>query len=905
MLINTSKIFKSIEKEEVLPLILLFSYSFLNGFALIFFETTANTLFLMQYDTQTLPYVYMLTAVVSVISGYTYSKIEERVSIIKLLKISMLFVIAVVLFFLVLIKFSDSKLSYFGIMVAKDLVWMFVAMEFGILTGMIFNIRQGKRLFGLLMSGEILAGAIGGFSVGGILNLISTIDLLYISMATLSLSYLLLNYILNKFVHRFEEDDEEVASQECSGSYATLLKNRYYFLFFGVSILAFFIFYFIDYIFYYSVEKHFSNEKDLASFFGVFYAALNIINLISSLFVSAPMLNRFGLAFGILAIPALAFIGTTSLIVTTLASLGIGFFILISLKLLNEVFDISILNPTFKVLYQSIPVKQRMKVLAFRETIIEPMAMGVAGLLLLGISMLEGIDVVYYVMIVMSILWFVLGKSLKVYYVKSLEKLLHQRDLFSNDLLLEDIDVQVFLNGINSSDKIEVIYCLDALIKLEYSDIDSILTKLLAHENSEVRLNVLEQIQKLHKDQLTEVLHDKIDSEDDPQVLDKLLKLYCEFARVDAIEKLTPYLYHENIVIKEAAIVALLQYGGIDGILIAGSLLNKLFESESRDDKLSALKILTKMNVPSFYKPLKELLNSEDKEIKTISIQVVGNLKIKKFLPHLLKYLESDTYRNSVLQALVKFEGTIFHDLTLHFKNIDTLKSKQALIKVFSLMKREESFNFLLENSNNPHLHDTIIGRLSQVAYATKDEALIEKLLLINIKSILFYLSISKHLNETSFSNSLQIIKEIIEKKADNIFQILGFLFPKPMMLQASLNYKSNSSDKRAYAVEIIDNMISKSLKKSVLPILEEISFEKKLIYYEALAFNKVHTEAESVKYILEDESIPLILKLSTLYEVGKNGKKEYIDQIKLLSNNKDVDLQETALWVTKKLKKV
>ena len=882
---------------------LLFVHSFLNGIALVFFETTANTLFLMEYNTSSLPYVYMLTAVVSVVAGYYYSKLEDSVTIAKLLQLTMLFVIFIILFFLMLIKFSDSKLSYMGIMISKDLVWMFVGMEFGILTGMIFNIRQGKRLFGLLMSGEILAGILAGLSISVILNYISTVNLLFVSTTTLILSYILLQVILNKYSHRFEEDGSDDEIDDGSMSYSTLLKNKYYLLFFGVSVLSFLIFYFIDYIFYYSVEAKYTNEKELASFFGVFYAVLNAVNLFSSLLISGAMLSRFGIIFGIMAIPILALIGTSSLLATAALSLGFGFLLLITVKLLNEVLDISILNPTFKVVYQSIPIKQRMKVLAFRETIVEPSAMGLAGLLLLGASMMEGIEAVYYIIIVMSVAWIVLGKMLKDQYVVSLEKLLNQREVFDDDLLLDDLDINIFLNGLKSDNDIEVIYCLDSLTKLEYDDLDNKLVELLSHKSSKVRISVLEYIEKLNKYNLVQNLYERIDEENNYEVLSKLLKLYTKLGTVDAIDKASEFVKHENSLIQEGAILGLLQYCGIDGVLIAGKVLNKLFESNNKEDKLSALNIVKHMSVPSFYKPLKESIGSNDKEIKLIAIEAIGNVGIRKLLPELFSSLELDEYRNTTMQSLIKFGVSIYGELIEYFNLTSNYTVKNSLIKIISTMKTDSSYQFLFDNIKTALLSDAIIARLFDINFTTKDDDLIEELLTNEVKEILFYLSILKMLDRDIFSNSHIVLQEIRDKKINNLFLILGFKYPKEMILQAKLNYNSKSKDTKAYAIEVIDNMLSQNIKKIVLPIFEDVSIQKKLNIYKNTSYEVIENQESFIEKVLADTNIFLVLKLSIIYELGKNKITSYIKHLEQLTTSSNTDIKHTTMWALKQIK--
>ncbi len=137
--------FSSVERDEALPLLLLFFHSFLNGISLILFETTANTLFLLKYNTESLPYVYIFSAIFSVIIGFIYSKLEQKSSVSSFLKFMILFILSIYILFYLIIKFTDSKLSFMFIMIFKDIVWMFAGMEFGLLIGYIFDIRQKAK----------------------------------------------------------------------------------------------------------------------------------------------------------------------------------------------------------------------------------------------------------------------------------------------------------------------------------------------------------------------------------------------------------------------------------------------------------------------------------------------------------------------------------------------------------------------------------------------------------------------------------------------------------------------------------------------------------------------------------------------------------------------------------------
>ncbi len=69
----------NIRPGEGVPLALLLAHSFLNGLSAVFLDTAASSFFLARYGAVMLPYVYLGTAVLSVIIGLVYARVEARV----------------------------------------------------------------------------------------------------------------------------------------------------------------------------------------------------------------------------------------------------------------------------------------------------------------------------------------------------------------------------------------------------------------------------------------------------------------------------------------------------------------------------------------------------------------------------------------------------------------------------------------------------------------------------------------------------------------------------------------------------------------------------------------------------------------------------------------------------------
>lgn len=218
-------------------------------------------------------------------------------------------------------------------------------------------------------------------------------------------------------------------------------------------------------------------------------------------------------------------------------------------------------------------------------------------------------------------------------------------------------------------------------------------------------------------------------------------------------------------------------------------------------------------------------------------------------------------------------------------------------------MKTERSYQFLFENITNSTLSDSIIQRLFDINFTTKDDELIENILTSEVKKVLFYLNVLHTIDKNRFSNSSIVLEEIRDKKINNLFLILGLKYPREMILQVKLNYNSKSKDTRAYAIEVVDNILSQSIKKLILPILEDVSTQNKLDSYKDTSYEIIESQELFIEKVLTDSDIILILKLSIIYELGKNKIASYVKQLEQLTDSRDINIKDTTIWALKQIK--
>src|SRR4051794_2872709 len=146
-----------------------------------FVETIAFTLFIREFGSQNLPYAYIATAVLAPLAALSFLRLGRRVSFQRLLVINLTFlIIGCTIFWMSLI----SSAAHWAILLLP--AWfqtqiILVNLAVWPLAGRLFDVRQSKRLFGLVGTGTWIANIVGGLVVAPLVVLLGTEQMLLIA----------------------------------------------------------------------------------------------------------------------------------------------------------------------------------------------------------------------------------------------------------------------------------------------------------------------------------------------------------------------------------------------------------------------------------------------------------------------------------------------------------------------------------------------------------------------------------------------------------------------------------------------------------------------------------------------------------------------------------------------------
>lgn len=419
-------------------------HSFFMGISTVFFETAASALFLAQFDATTLPFVYLAAAAVSISTGLTYTRLKDRLAFTPLMVGTLGLLFLLVCLMRLGLSVVQASWLVFSMMVAYRLISILTDLEFWAVAARLYDVQQSKRLFSLIGSGEVTARILGAFSVPLLVMWLGVANLLWISAAGLLLCALILVVIVRSFPEVRGQSTEKAshgdkASQPRKQSIRPIWGNRYFKLVFLLAFCAVLGKYFVDFAFLTQMQTRWHAVENLASFFGLFSGITQVINLLIRAFISSRLLNRFGVGVGLLVLPVAHIMCTIAIAVVATAPTAM-FWLVITNQGIYKTLKHPLDNPSFKILYQPLPRRERLAAQIVVEAIVTPIAIAVAAVLMivLGSVGTTSTSTLTYLMLANFAAWAIVASFVFREYGTALVRALEKRSLDRTSFSIED-----------------------------------------------------------------------------------------------------------------------------------------------------------------------------------------------------------------------------------------------------------------------------------------------------------------------------------------------------------------------------------------------------------------------------------------------------------------------------------
>jgi hypothetical protein len=619
----------NIQVGEGKAVLLLMIYSFFMGLSLAFFFTSTNAIFLTYFEPKMIPVSFIASGVAVYLAWLLLSLIDKRLSVSNQLVVKLLFITVSVVFISVAESIAETGwLAFFMFTWVRVIVYISLVTFWGV-AAKLFNIRQGKRIFGLISTGEVISLIIGYFSIPLLLGFMKTTDLLFLAAFSLIVCVVVVILIIKNFKDKLEPVKQNptekavINEEKTSWKYLDLIKKPYFLYISLMALLPIFGYLFIDFKFLYQTKFEFNNDQQLvARFLGIFLGFVALFEFVLKIFVSGKLLTKYGLKPSLLSLPvALIFsIVMAAFLGTIYGPVGLFFVFIVFARLLERSFRGAIYDPAFQILFQPIPANQRLAFQSQIEGIPKAAGTVIVGVFILILTSFSFLNLVHYcyIFIIILIIWIRITLRMYQEYRNRLKHLLAEAPENAKIPTQKQNEKNQLISSQNLIDSF-----------IQNKDVKAIDKQLISIEEdiSEAENISLEQLEKLSKSK-------------SEKTREKAARLLGYSGRYKAFSVLTGLLQDKNVEVKKAAIIS---SGKIKRIELWPHIIENLSSSTYANTAEAAIKLIGKPILNELEKYFWKVSENKNTQLRIIRlIASIGGENAKKLLKNKMNIPDKD-----------------------------------------------------------------------------------------------------------------------------------------------------------------------------------------------------------------------------------------------------------------------
>jgi HEAT repeat protein len=709
---------------------------------------------------------------------------------------------------------------------------------------------------------------------------------------------------------------EEVSTAPApTHSLRQLLKQRYVVLIFLVQMLLILVYYFVDFTFLAQTKVHYQTEAQLANFLGPFSGMLETVTFLTRTLFSSRFITRYGLRVGLLVHP-LGLIGCSVLLAVSGITAGMGpllFWLTALTKLCDEVLWKSLNEPVFLILYQPLPAQQRFPAQIAMQGILGPLAVALSGAILVLFGTLDATHLGYLSLLMLVVLVGTVVLALKVQreYASALKQALTKRTLEGMALSLHDpASLAVLQRELQSPYPGEVIYALELLARTDHPALPAMLVSLLEHPHVDVRQDVLRRLEGMRVTSAMAAVRQHLSTEATPQARATALRTLCALGEVEVVEEVLPYLSHAEPQMCLGAMVGLLRYGGIEGVLVAGERLLAMVRASDPTLRAMAAHVLGDVGLQSFYQPLVPLLQDPDPQVCRAALLAAGKVNNARLWPLVVPSLAAPKVSRAAIMALVAGGEAVLPVLADSFIAPEQPReTRLAIAQICGRLRGAPAIALLrtaLDVSDDA-VRSQVLAALSTCRYRASagDIPCIEQRLQAEMADAAWTLAALGDIGHEASAACLHTaLASHLGQIQQRLFWLLSFLYDPQAMLQAQDQLTHGTPEKRAYAFEIIDVLVSQPFKNSLFALLDNTTPAQRV---QRLQAHFPQTELDLPRRLqdilarAEGQSTPWI-KVCALYTVAEHKAVACLEAVRVSLADPVPHVRETALWALSRL---
>ncbi|MEM5564949.1 Npt1/Npt2 family nucleotide transporter [Psychroserpens sp. AS72] len=936
LVINTLKLYIlkvfDLKAEELKKTILLQINIFLIITTLLIVKPTINSLFLSELTSGALPLGYVFTAIIAIIGSYFYDKALEKYALNIIIDRTIIGSVISLILFAIGLNFSLIQ----GYALYVPYVWVAIfglltASQFWILANLVYNVREAKRVFGFIGAGAIAGGIFGGYLTSLLTTFLNTEDLLFVAAVLLSICIPITRFIWKTEVIELNPFQRSIRTSPKSESPLKLIKQSKLLsliaIVIGISVL---IAKLVDYQYSDYASRLIEDPDELTSFFGFWFSTLSVLSLIIQLFLTKRIVGTFGVGKSLLWLPSGILIGSILLLLVP------QLWVIVFIKIVDGSLKQSVNKAATELLSIPIPIDIKKKTKTFTDVVIDSIATGLAGFIL--IFFINGLEIsstyISLIIIASILVWLYFIYHLRKEYIVAFKGLFENVNEKKQKVNKAEIKVTSIVNTVldifKTGNENQIIHMLQKTLDVKDERFFFGIKPLLHHESVKVKALAIENLYYLNSENLNSemelLIHDS-----DQQVTTSAFRYLVKNSNKNTVDLFNKYINSEDNTIANAALIGLaqelrnnqqlqLKFNLEDKIKVALQQYDELNNTEEKAHKLHAiLETIGSAKINKFYNVLYNNLKSEDVDTRNVAITSASKTLEPEFISLIISHLSVKDTRKTAINALYFYGEPIIDMLYKKIKSED-IEIEDALftisiIEKFASQKAVNSLIKLTEDQEHTIKIEAIEAlRRLKWKYPNlliKDQFVIDKILdechlyqdtlsIIHSQIVIQYKKKTQSLEaqeENEARNGLiQLLEQRLDRQLQRIFRFLGIKYlPNDVdpILDTILHGKE---EQRIHAIEFLDNILDNQLKKELIPVAESILVDA-ITEEKIKKLNlKILSEIECFNELLKRKDQKLKLAVLNLIEKTYDAKFNSLLELTLKDSNQKISTKAAEI---------
>ena len=892
--------------------------------AFLFFLLAANnvikivrdSLFLSRFPITQLPYVYLLAALVAGAVISIYSRYASRFSLSQVILRSHAFVISNVIIFWLLITFYNFGWVLYAFYMWSAIVGLVAVAQFWTLANEIFNLREGKRLFGILTAAGTLGAMTGGLAANfAVKFFIGTHQLLWFIVFLFGGALGVVWYGVGENARAASDREyvtaSEVKKQDASGILGTLRSSRYLQTITALSFVSVIVSTLIDYQFKAAAKEAYPSADALAGFFGSYYAWLSIVTMFAQVWLTGRLLMGLGLTASLLLLPLTVLAGSIGLLVWP------GLFAATTNRFAEASLRTSVNRSGMEILYLPIPDSIKKKVKVFMDVTVERLGDGMAAFIILFYTLFLGgseITLLSYFSIGLILLWAAVVFVVQGGYMEALRRSLAYREMSLQEVRIDYADrgtVEALLKTLEEKDEQSVLFGLDLVEKLDPKDIAARLPGgLLRHSSPAVRARAIRLFATCPDATTLKEISQMLQDENE-EVQAQAISTACAIFKGDAITVVSPYLENPNPQTKRRAMECLLRYG--DAVTRAAALnsFRKMVNdnnAKGEQGRVEAARLMSEVYEPEFSAHLGRLIREDQSQpVIHAAMAAAGMGKYPGVVGDIIARLGSNATKAPARDALIKygeiavkelrtalFDSRVSRDIRLNIprtlSKIDSQSAMNALLG--GLLEEDRSIRFqaiLAVEEMARRFSDLKVDR------EVIESAIVSDALLYYRRFAIFIALFGHQEESLGHGQSLlyRALTDSMDRVKERMMWLLSLIYSTKDIRRFWAGLKSGKPEKQAEAIEFLENLLMGEIKRYVFPLFSDAPQSQR--FKPSLGFagmGTIGTES-ALRALLEQDD--MWLRAAAVWEIGTRGLTGFRHRIAEFLDSENIVLREAA----------